>query len=134
MLCTSGVIYGEKAHVHHAYMGKRIQQSTDLGLRWRKTRIADWRTAAGFTQQQVADALTEHGIKLDRVSVGRIEGGKQMPTIEALEFMATMFKTDITSMLNLTPEQAKHIREFGSLDTDAQDTILRMVRAARGGG
>lgn len=110
---------------------RRRPQSRQKPLRWRKTRISDWRDEEGLTQQQVADRLAERGFDLDRVSVGRIEGGKQMPRVEVLEALAEILKTDINSLLNYTPAQAKTLREFQALDSREQEIILRMSRAAR---
>lgn len=137
-LCTPGVVYDENPNVHHVYMSKKrtsipvlrarrtrkiISQET---LRWRETRISEWRTANnGMTQQQMADALAEEGIDLDRVSVGRIEAGTQMPLVETIEAMARILKTDVDSMLNLSPEDAKAIQQFRKLDPKDQRRALR---------
>ena len=134
MLCTSGVIYGENGSVQHAYMVKKSARGPVDPLRWRRTRISDWRKDANLTQQQVADALTADGVRLDRVSIGRIEAGQQMATIAALECMASLFETDIDSMLKYTPEQARQIQAFWRLRPDEQATVLRIARATRGGG
>lgn len=135
LLCTSGVIYGEKGNVHHAYMAKKHKPAAPKAesKRWRKTLIATWRDAVGMTQQAAADALAERGITRDRVSVGRIEGGKQMPSIEVLEALAKIYKTDVDSMLNYTPEQAKALREFRELKPEDQLKALQLVKVAGGG-
>lgn len=136
-LCTPGVIYGKKTHVHHAYMVKKVKiprRPALRKLRWRRTRISEWRDSAKLTQQQVTDLLAERGLELDRVSVVRIEGGKQMPTIEVLEAMASIFKTDIDSMLNFTPEQAAELGRLRSMEPGERDRMLRAVRAAVGEG
>src|ERR1041384_1866082 len=93
--CTSGAISREKACVHHVYMARgrrataivRRLKSASGPLRWRKTRIRDWRKAADMTQQELADALDQIGIALDRVSIARIESGEQMPLVETIEAM-----------------------------------------------
>jgi len=132
-LCTSGDMYLRNQGVHIVYMPpKHTMRAPSKQLRWRKTRIEDWRKAAGLTQQQVADQLTERGFELDRVSVTRIENGKQMVSAEVLEALSDILKTDIDSLLNYTPEEAKRLREFRKLNPADQEMVLEMAKVARG--
>lgn len=101
-------------------------------LRWRANRISLWRDDANLTQQDMADRLTARGLKLDRVSVTRIENGKQMPTIEILEAMADILQTDVTSMTNYTPAQAKELSRLHRMDEQERERLLRGLRAAVG--
>lgn len=107
----------------------RMSRRTAPPLRWRRTRIKDWRESVRpkMTQQAMADALAEEGIELDRVSVLRIEAGTQMPSIETVEAMARILKTDVDSMLNRTPDEAKAVADFRSLDPKAQRRALRFL-------
>jgi len=145
MLRTPGVIYGAKGCVHPVYMAKKPNSQARLksqkmrprrpdGLRWRRTQIGLHRESKQITQQQMADRLAERGIELDRVSVSRIEAGKQMPTAETLEAMALILRTDLDSMLNLTPQEAEELARLRAMEPRERDRMLRAVRAAIGGG
>lgn len=125
-LCTSGVVYAPKGHVHHVYMvkdtTKKPKKAKPFGeepLAWKKNHIAEHREAADMTQQDMADALAERGIKLGRNSVGRVEQGKQRPPYATLEAMAGILGLDVDSMVNLTPQEAEPMKRFWSL-SDAQ--------------
>lgn len=98
------------------------------------TRISQWRESQGLTQQQVADYLTERGMPLDRVSVGRIESGDQMPSAEVLEAMAELYNTDVDSMLNMTPEEAADVMAFKALKPNERRRALRTYKAAHSDG
>jgi transcriptional regulator with XRE-family HTH domain len=78
-------------------------------LRWRHNCIRFWREFRGMTQEQAAAALARPPFNLDYGynSVGRVENGKQMPTIELIEALATLYDTDIDSLLNRRPETAR---------------------------
>lgn len=75
-------------------------------LRWRKNFIRQWRDFRGFTQESAAEALSRPPYNLDytHASLGRIENGKQMPTIALIEALAQLYRTDIDSLLNRPPE------------------------------
>lgn len=133
--CTSGVVYGQKPGVHPVYMSRKAipQKKHTMAppLRWRQNRIKDHRKAAKLTQQDIADALAERGIELDRVSVGRIEKGEQHTGIEVIEAIADILNIDVHSMLNLSPEQAQLFREFSRLDMREQRRVIRIIEASR---
>lgn len=100
-------------------------------LRWHKNHIGEWREDAELSQQEVADRLADRGVELDRVSIGRIEGGKQVTTIEVLEAMASLFGTDVHSMINLAPSEARELSVFASLDARERRRWLRLMQADR---
>jgi transcriptional regulator with XRE-family HTH domain len=58
------------------------------------------------TLEIAAERLARPPFNLDYThnSLGRIENGKQMPTIELIEALAKMYETDIDSLLNRRPE------------------------------
>lgn len=80
-----------------------------------------------MTQQGLADALAKAGIELDRVSIGRIEGGGQMPSAEALEAMAAILGTNLDFMLNYTPKDVEMIRKFQKLSLKEQKRLIRIA-------
>jgi len=98
-------------------------------LVWRRTRIRDWRKKRDLTQQEVADRLTARGIELTRESVQRIETGNQRPLITALEAMAEILGTDVTSMLNCDPDAANDIAAFSRLDPQTRRLLLRFAQS-----
>lgn len=134
-LCTSGVVYPEKPGVHAVYMPPALPKRRTLPrpkrevLRWHANHISEWREDAGYSQQQVSDLLAERGIELDRVSIGRIEGGKQVTSIENLEAMAKLFGTDVTSMIDRTPAEARDMAAFTSLDASDRRRLIRLMKA-----
>lgn len=139
-LCTPDVVYIEKANVHHVYMAKRTRSPGIIArknrgpkpLAWRKSRISEHREAIkGLTHQKMADALAERGIELSRVSVGRIERGEQRPFGDVLEAMAAILKTDVDSMLNYPPDEAKAIAEFKELGPKQRERAIRTFRASQ---
>jgi transcriptional regulator with XRE-family HTH domain len=78
-------------------------------LRWRTNCIRHWRDFRdGMTLEAAAEALSRPPYNLDYThnSLGRIENGKQMPTIELIEALARLYRTDIDSLLNRRPETA----------------------------
>jgi transcriptional regulator with XRE-family HTH domain len=119
--------------VHHVYMSKKLTKHPKPRelLRWRQNNISLWREAkTEKSQQDVADWLTEQGLPLDRVSILRIEAGKQMPSIEVLEAMARLYRTDVSSMCDLTPEEAADIQEFKALQPTERKRVLRTYKVA----
>lgn len=74
-------------------------------LRWRETNIRLWRRAAGWTLEAAADRLKQapYYLKTTHTSLQRLEAGKQMPKIDMIEALASLYKTDITSLLNGEP-------------------------------
>jgi transcriptional regulator with XRE-family HTH domain len=77
-------------------------------LRWRPNCIRYWREHRGFTLERAAEALSESPFRLGYThnSLGRVENGKQMPTIQLIEALAKMYDTDIDSLLNRRPGSA----------------------------
>jgi hypothetical protein len=140
-MCTSSVVYAQNTDVHHVYMGKKSLPRAGLGSkappqkRWRENRISEWRRHydPDFTQQDVADYLAglTPPIRLDRVSVGRIETGMQMPAIEVIEAMARLYGTDIDSMVNLSPQEAEDVQAFKGLSASERKRALRVYRATQ---
>lgn len=135
-LCTSGVVYPAGKGAHHVPMVRKIPKNVVGGasrgakpLRWRKTQIRAWREEAGKTQQEVADALTTRGLELDRVSIGRIEAGDQMPSIEVIEAMADIFGIDVDTMLNVAPAEAEPLRYLRRLSPTEQKRAVRAHKA-----
>jgi transcriptional regulator with XRE-family HTH domain len=75
-------------------------------LRWRTNCIRHWRDFRdGMTLEAAAEALSRPPYNLDYThnSIGRIENGKQMPTIELIEALAKLYDTDVDSLLNRRP-------------------------------
>lgn len=137
-LCTFGVVYAQKGHVHHVYMAKkttkksvRSKPAEDEPLAWKPNHIAEHREAAEMTQQDMADRLRERGIELGRNSVGRIEQGKQRPFHDTLEAMADILGIDVDSMVNLTPEEATIVGRFRNLSPADRRRALRHLDVAR---
>lgn len=89
------------AAVHPMYMVKRKEKP----LRWRKNAIRAWRELRKFTLETASEALSHppHDIEITHNSLGRIENGKQMPSIELIEALAKLYDTDIDSLLNRPP-------------------------------
>lgn len=85
-----------------------------------------------MSQQKVSDELArlDPPVELDRVSVQRIENGKQATGIEAIEGLARIFQTDIDSMLNLTPKEAEGITVIRRLDPRQRRRVIRIALAA----
>jgi transcriptional regulator with XRE-family HTH domain len=72
-------------------------------LRWRRTCIRFWREYRDYTLEQAAEALERYHITTTHASLGRIERGRQMPTIEMIEALAVLYRTDINRLLNERP-------------------------------
>jgi transcriptional regulator with XRE-family HTH domain len=72
-------------------------------LRWRRTCIRFWREYRDYTLEQAAEALERYHITTTHASLGRIERGRQMPTIEMIEALAALYRTDINRLLNERP-------------------------------
>ncbi len=111
--------------------GSRTRSRGVSGLPWRITKIRVWRERAGLTQQEVADHLAEMGAGLnrDRVSIARIETGKQRPAVNVLEAMvAILGAPNLTAMLDRTPEE---IGRIVSLSPKERRRFLRLLEADR---
>lgn len=89
-----------------------------------------------MTQQEVADALAEMAPPkiYGRNSVTRAEAGKQKPPIDVLEAIASLYGTDVDSMLNLSPDEGAPITRFRGYDLKEQQRIIRMVEAGKEAG
>lgn len=83
------------------YMVKRKEKP----LRWRRNAIRQWRDLRKFTLETASEALSAapYSIEITHNSLGRIENGKQMPSIELIEALAKLYETDIDSLLNRPP-------------------------------
>ncbi|NWG25892.1 MAG: helix-turn-helix transcriptional regulator [Pseudorhodoplanes sp.] len=94
-----GVVYASKVAVHPMYM------TGSKDLRWRKTMIRHWREFREFTLEAASEALSRPPYNLDYThnSLGRVERGMQMPTIELIEALAKLYQTDTHSLLNRRP-------------------------------
>lgn len=66
-----------------------------------------WRKFRGFTLERAAEALSRHPHNLEYThnSLGRVERGEQMPTIELIEALAKLYETDTHSLLNRRPAE-----------------------------
>jgi transcriptional regulator with XRE-family HTH domain len=75
-------------------------------LRWRLTCIRHWRELRGFTLERAAEALSRppYKLKYTHNSLGRVERGEQMPPVGHIEALASLYRTDIESLLNRRPE------------------------------
>lgn len=57
------------------------------------------RTAAGMTQQQVAEIATQMGVPLTRVMVGKIETNRRPVTVQELLALSTAMHVPLTHLL-----------------------------------
>jgi hypothetical protein len=96
-LCTWHVVDRGLCQVHKLYMAK------DEPLRWRRTCIRFWREYRDYTLEQAAEALARYSVTTTHASLGRIERGVQMPKIEMIEALASLYRTDIHKLLNERP-------------------------------
>lgn len=80
-------------------------------LRWRRNCIRYWREFRDFTLEAAAEALARppHRLAYTHNSLGRVERGLQMPTIELIEALAKLYETDVDSLLNRRPEGAEAV-------------------------
>lgn len=87
--------------MHAMYMAKRKEKP----LRWRKTAIRTWRDHRGITLESAEETLAKppYSVKITHNSLGRIENGKQMPSIALIEALAKLYDTDVDSLLNRPP-------------------------------
>lgn len=137
-LCTSHAVYPGKPAVHAAYMprkrptrGGQPKRQQGAERRWRPNHIALWRKAAGLSQQEVADRLVERGFDYDRVSVTRVENGRQNPGIVVLEAIAQIVKApSVSAMTDYTPGQWATIQQFIEFDHERRELALRLVDIA----
>ena len=130
VLCTVSIRV-----VHPMYMVK----GTAKTLRWRENRIRYWREFRNMTLETASEALGQPPYSLDCThnSLGRVENGKQMPSIELIEALAKLYRTDIDSLLNRRPDEnheeplptAKAIlRLWDRAAPDEQDLIMGIAR------
>lgn len=77
-------------------------------LRWRTNCIRHWRDLQKMTLEEASEALLKPPYRLDYThnSLGRVENGKQMPTIALIEALAQLYRTDVDSLLNRHPKTA----------------------------
>jgi transcriptional regulator with XRE-family HTH domain len=116
--CTPAVLYGDKTHVHDAYMSanraKKVVPRFKEAL-FRPTFIKQWRKKSGLTQEQLAERvavyLAEHGDDsgYTHASIGRLENGKVGYTQVILEAVADALGTDPASLLIRDPSESSGI-------------------------
>lgn len=76
--------------------------------------------------------MQDTGLSRDRVSITRIEGGKQMPPIEVLEMIQKIVKApSVTAMVDYTPTEWERIETFLSMSEEQQEMVLRIAKAAK---
>ena len=97
--------------------------------------LKEFRVAAGYTQQNIADLLA-----IDRSTYAYYENGKISPPVEKLLILARLYKISLDRLLNdetktehsnvrlmspeLTPEEKEETEEFRKLSRDEQQLIL----------
>jgi transcriptional regulator with XRE-family HTH domain len=114
------------------YMARQKQKS----LRWRTNCIRHWRISKGFTLETASEALAlaPYHLQYTHNSLGRVENGKQMPKINLIEALATLYETDIDSLLNRRPggppgQTAKGILHFWDLaPPDERGLIMEIAK------
>lgn len=76
-------------------------------LRWRPNCLRFWREYRGNpSQEAVVEALSRppYSINYTYASLGRVERGEQMPPINVIEALASLYETDVDSLINRRPE------------------------------
>ena len=61
--------------------------------------VAKLRTALGFSQRQLADALQLAGLDVDKNAIQRIEAGKRFVTDIELVYLSQVFKVPVECLL-----------------------------------
>ncbi len=95
-------------------------------------RMAQARTARGWTQEQLAEE-----IDVDPVSISRYETGARALSLSTLATVANALGLGLNELLDSkcdlpvpkhTPEAEELIRIFGTLEPTRRDLILRLAR------
>lgn len=112
-------------------------------LPWRVTCIRHWREFAGLTLEAAAEKVAGVPYSLAKgtthTSLGRVENGKQIPSIKMIEALAHLYGTDIDSLLNRLPtipqaakdpDAAELAKIWESVGRDGRKRLLAVVKAA----
>lgn len=110
--CTSDVLYVDNGYVHVMYMAVTKAKKViprPKGSRFQPTFIKQWRDKRDFTQEQLAERVTEYLLErgvtkgYTYASIGRLENGKIGYTQLILEAVADALSTDPASLLMRDP-------------------------------
>lgn len=146
--CTPGDVYQDGAGVHPVYMAVstlKPRPKAPKPLAWRLTRIRHWREFAGLTLETAAEKIASPPYSLKKgtthTSLGRVENGKQIPSIKMIEALAHLYGTDVDSLLNRLPtiplaakdpDAGELAKIWESTDREGRRRMLRVVKAAIG--
>lgn len=107
--CAPGVVVRSPSAAHHLYV--MATKPTSKPLAWHKNFIGHHRKRAGFSQEQVAEILSDLELIDSHASISRIENGKQKPPIDVIEAMARLYGVDIDTMIYRPPSSPSGIPE-----------------------
>lgn len=101
--------------------------------KWRITKMRAWRESRKWTQQHVSDLLaTLHPpVKITRNSILRYEAGLQRPPEHVVFGIASLYGTDVHSLLEMTPEDAETLQPFRKMSPDERRYAFRVYKAAQ---